>query len=428
MSNVLVLGSGGREHSIVWSLSKEKIVSNIFCAPGNAGTLSQSKNLSVNLDDNQDILRIINDNNIDYTIVGPENPLDNGIVDFLESKGHKVFGPTQYAAQLECSKLFARKFMEKYNIPQPSFFECKNEEEVISVSTKLGFPIVLKADGLAAGKGVIICHNQAELDNALDVMFMDKKFGNASDKLSVEECLKGEELSIFVVTDGEHYKILNSAQDHKRIFDNDKGPNTGGMGAYCPAPLFDDELKEKVEKTIIIPTIKGMKKEGHPYKGFLYVGIMIVNGDPYVIEYNARLGDPEAQVIIPMIKGNLFSMIKNVINNSLSSIDIENDEGFAVTVVLASEGYPDKYKKDMEIRGLGLNNSLMIFHSGTKIIKGKYYTNGGRVLSIIGRAPSLKEAIEKVYNDINEINFDNMYYRMDIGKKGLDYLGGLSNE
>ena len=426
MSNVLVLGSGGREHSIVWSLSKEKIVSNIFCAPGNAGTLSQSKNLSVNLDDNQDILRIINDNNIDYTIVGPENPLDNGIVDFLESKGHKVFGPTQYAAQLECSKLFARKFMEKYNIPQPSFFECKNEEEVISVSTKLGFPIVLKADGLAAGKGVIICHNQAELDNALDVMFMDKKFGNASDKLSVEECLKGEELSIFVVTDGEHYKILNSAQDHKRIFDNDKGPNTGGMGAYCPAPLFDDELKEKVEKTIIIPTIKGMKKEGHPYKGFLYVGIMIVNGDPYVIEYNARLGDPEAQVIIPMIKGNLFSMIKNVINNSLSSIDIENDEGFAVTVVLASEGYPDKYKKDMEIRGL--NNSLMIFHSGTKIIKGKYYTNGGRVLSIIGRAPSLKEAIEKVYNDINEINFDNMYYRMDIGKKGLDYLGGLSNE
>ena len=426
MSNVLVLGSGGREHSIVWSLSKEKSVSNIFCAPGNAGTLSQSKNLSVNLDDNQDILRIINDNNIDYTIVGPENPLDNGIVDFLESKGHKVFGPTQYAAQLECSKLFAREFMEKYNIPQPSFFECKNEEDVISVSTKLGFPIVLKADGLAAGKGVIICHNQAELDNALDVMFMDKKFGNASDKLSVEECLKGEELSIFVVTDGEHYKILNSAQDHKRIFDNDKGPNTGGMGAYCPAPLFDDELKEKVEKTIIIPTINGMKKEGHPYKGFLYVGIMIVNGDPYVIEYNARLGDPEAQVIIPMIKGNLFSMIKNVINNSLSSIDIENDEGFAVTVVLASEGYPDKYKKDMEIRGL--NNSLMIFHSGTKIIKGKYYTNGGRVLSIIGRAPSLKEAIEKVYNDINKINFDNMYYRMDIGKKGLDYLGGLSNE
>ncbi len=426
MNNVLVLGSGGREHSIVWSLSQEESISNIFCAPGNAGTLSQAKNLSVDLNDNEDVLRIINENNIDYTIVGPENPLNNGIVDFLESRGHKVFGPTQYAAQLECSKLFARKFMEKYNIPQPSFFECSNEEDVISVSTKLGFPIVLKADGLAAGKGVIICHNQSELDDALDIMFMDKKFGNASDKLSVEECLKGEELSIFVVTDGEHYKILNSAQDHKRIFDDDKGPNTGGMGAYCPAPLFEDELRDKVEQRIIIPTIEGMKKEGHPYKGFLYVGIMVVDGEPYVIEYNARLGDPEAQVIIPMIQGNLFPIIKHVIDNSLDSINIENNDGFAVTVILASEGYPDEYKKGMEIQGL--NNNLMIFHSGTKIMNDKYYTSGGRVLSVIGQDSSLRGAIDNVYNNINKINFDNMYYRKDIGKKGLDYLGGLSNE
>ena len=426
MNNVLVLGSGGREHSIVWSLSKEKSISNIFCAPGNAGTLSQAKNLSVDLNDNKDVLRIINENNIDYTIVGPENPLNNGIVDFLESMGHKVFGPRQYAAQLECSKLFARKFMEKYNIPQPSFFECSNEEDVISVSTKLGFPIVLKADGLAAGKGVIICHNQSELDNALDIMFMDKKFGKASDKLSVEECLKGEELSIFVVTDGEHYKILNSAQDHKRIFDDDKGPNTGGMGAYCPAPLFEDELRDKVEQRIIIPTIEGMKKEGHPYKGFLYVGIMVVDGEPYVIEYNARLGDPEAQVVIPMIQGNLFPIIKHVIDNSLDSIDIENNEGFAVTVILASEGYPNEYKKGMEIQGL--DDNLMIFHSGTKIMNDKYYTSGGRVLSIVGQDSSLKGAIDNVYNNINKINFDNMYYRKDIGKKGLDYLGGLSNE
>jgi phosphoribosylamine--glycine ligase len=358
--------------------------------------------------------------------VGPENPLNNGIVDFLELKGHKVFGPTKYAAQLECSKLFARKFMEKYNIPQPSFFECSNEEEVISVSTKLGFPIVLKADGLAAGKGVIICNNQSELDNALDIMFLDKKFGNASDKLSVEECLKGEELSIFVVTDGEHYKILNSAQDHKRIFDDDKGPNTGGMGAYCPAPLFEDKLRDKVEQRIIIPTIEGMKKEGHPYKGFLYVGIMIVSGEPYVIEYNARLGDPEAQVIIPMIRGNLFPTIKNVIDNSLYSINIENHEGFAVTVMLVSQGYPDEYKKGMEIKGL--NDNLMVFHSGTKIVDGKFYTCGGRVLSVIGQDSSLRGAIDKVYDNIDKINFDNMYYRKDIGKKGLDYLGGLSNE
>ena len=426
MNNVLVLGSGGREHSIVWSLYQEESISSIFCAPGNAGTLSQAKNLSVDLNDNKDVLRIINENNIDYTIVGPENPLNNGIVDFLESMGHKVFGPTQYAAQLECSKLFARKFMEKYNIPQPSFFECSNEEDVISVSTKLGFPIVLKADGLAAGKGVIICHNQSELDNALDIMFMDKKFGNASDKLSVEECLKGEELSIFVVTDGEHYKILNSAQDHKRIFDDDKGPNTGGMGAYCPAPLFEDELRNKVEQRIIIPTIEGMKKEGHPYKGFLYVGIMVVDGEPYVIEYNARLGDPEAQVVIPMIQGNLFPIIKHVIDSSLDSINIENNEGFAVTVILASEGYPDEYKKGIEIQGL--DDNLMIFHSGTKIMNDKYYTSGGRVLSVIGQDSSLRGAIDNVYNNIKKINFDNMYYRKDIGKKGLDYLGGLSNE
>ena len=421
MNNILVLGSGGREHSIVWSLSKEKSISNIFCAPGNAGTLFHAKNLSVDLNNNQDILRIIDDNDIDCTIVGPEKPLDNGIVDFLISKGHKVFGPSQHAAQLECSKLFARKFMEKYNIPQPSFFECSNEEDVLSVVGQIGFPVVLKADGLAAGKGVIICYNQSELDDALDIMFMDKKFGNAANKLSVEECLKGEELSIFVVTDGQDYKILNSAQDHKRVFDNDKGPNTGGMGAYCPAPLFNDELKEKVERKIIIPTIRGMQKEGHPYKGFLYVGIMVVDGNPYVIEFNARLGDPEAQVIIPMIKGGLFPIIKNVMSNSLDSLKIDTYEGFAVTVILASGGYPDEYKKGMKIKGL--NNDSIIFHSGTKIIDGEYYTNGGRVLSVIGQDASLKTAIEKAYNNINDINFDTMYFRTDIGRKGLDYIG-----
>ena len=309
MINILILGSGGREHSIAWSLFNDKKELNLFCAPGNAGTLSIAKNLLVDINSNQDILELIEENNIDYTIVGPENPLNNGIVDYLEARGHKVFGPTKFAAQLECSKLFARNFMEKYNIPQPSFFECSSEEEVISISTKLGFPIVLKADGLASGKGVIICKNQLELDEGLDAMFTDRKFGDASNKISVEECLFGEELSIFVVTDGENFKILNSAQDHKRIFDNDKGPNTGGMGAYCPAPLFEKDLREKVKKQIIQPTISGMKNEGHPYKGFLYIGIMVSNGNPYVIEYNARLGDPESQVLLPMLEKGLFPII-----------------------------------------------------------------------------------------------------------------------
>jgi len=284
----------------------------------------------------------------------------------------------------------------------------------------------LKADGLAAGKGVIICYNQSELDDALDIMFMDKKFGNASSKLSVEECLKGEELSIFVVTDGKNYKILNSAQDHKRIFDNDKGPNTGGMGAYSPAPLFDEKLRKKVEERIILPTINGMKKEGHPYKGFLYIGIMIVDNNPYMIEYNVRLGDPEAQVVIPLLKENIFPIIKNTIDKNLDSIEIENIEGYAVTVVLASEGYPEKYIKGMKIKGL--DNDLMVFHSGTRLIGDEYYTNGGRVLSVIGLDSSLKLAINKVYNNLNKISFDSMYYRTDIGKKGLNCIGGTSNE
>ena len=276
MSNVLVLGSGGREHAIVWSLKNDENVDKVFCAPGNGGTKMHAQNLDVDINDNKDILRIIKNNNIDFTIIGPENPLDNGIVDFLNENGCKVFGPSKYASKLESSKIFARRFMDKYNIPQPCFFECKNEEEVISVATKLGFPIVLKADGLAAGKGVIICYNQRDLDEALDIMFKDRKFGSAANRISVEECLKGQELSIFVVTDGENYKILNSAQDHKRIFDNDEGPNTGGMGAYCPSPLFDEKLREKVENRIIKPTINGMKKEGYPYKGFLYIGIMLI--------------------------------------------------------------------------------------------------------------------------------------------------------
>ena len=426
MSNVLVLGSGGREHAIVWSLKKDENVDKVFCAPGNGGTMIHAQNLDVDINDNKDILRIIKNNNIDFTIIGPENPLDNGIVDFLNENGCKVFGPSKYASKLESSKIFARRFMDKYNIPQPCFFECKNEEEVISVATKLGFPIVLKADGLAAGKGVIICYNQRDLDEALDIMFKDRKFGSAANRISVEECLKGQELSIFVVTDGENYKILNSAQDHKRIFDNDEGPNTGGMGAYCPSPLFDEKLREKVENRIIKPTINGMKKEGHPYKGFLYIGIMLVEGEPYMIEYNVRLGDPEAQVIIPMLDNNFLSVVEHTIDEKIDLLDIKNKDGFTVTVILASDGYPDKYEKNKEI--LGLDNSTLIFHSGTKYEDDTYYTNGGRVLSVIGSGDTLKSAIDNAYYNVKKIKFQNMYFRNDIGIKGLNFLKNISNE
>ena len=426
MSNVLVLGSGGREHAIVWSLKNDENVDKVFCAPGNGGTMMHAQNLDVDINDNKDILRIIKNNNIDFTIIGPENPLDNGIVDFLNENGCKVFGPSKYASKLESSKIFARRFMDKYNIPQPCFFECKNEEEVISVATKLGFPIVLKADGLAAGKGVIICYNQRDLDEALDIMFKDRKFGSAANRISVEECLKGQELSIFVVTDGENYKILNSAQDHKRIFDNDEGPNTGGMGAYCPSPLFDEKLREKVENRIIKPTINGMKKEGYPYKGFLYIGIMLVEGEPYMIEYNVRLGDPEAQVIIPMLDNDFLSVVEHTIDEKIDLLDIKNKDGFTVTVILASDGYPDKYEKNKEI--LGLDNSTLIFHSGTKYEDDTYYTNGGRVLSVIGSGDTLKSAIDNAYYNVKKIKFQNMYFRNDIGIKGLNFLKNINNE
>ena len=426
MSNVLVLGSGGREHAIVWSLKNDENVDKVFCAPGNGGTMMHAQNLDVDINDNKDILRIIKNNDIDFTIIGPENPLDNGIVDFLNENGCKVFGPSKYASKLESSKIFARRFMDKYNIPQPCFFECKNEEEVISVATKLGFPIVLKADGLAAGKGVIICYNQRDLDEALDIMFKDRKFGSAANRISVEECLKGQELSIFVVTDGENYKILNSAQDHKRIFDNDEGPNTGGMGAYCPSPLFDEKLREKVENRIIKPTINGMKKEGYPYKGFLYIGIMLVEGEPYMIEYNVRLGDPEAQVIIPMLDNDFLSVVEHTIDEKIDLLDIKNKDGFTVTVILASDGYPDKYEKNKEI--LGLDNSTLIFHSGTKYEDDTYYTNGGRVLSVIGSGDTLKSAIDNAYYNVKKIKFQNMYFRNDIGIKGLNFLKNISNE
>ena len=426
MSNVLVLGSGGREHAIVWSLKNDENVDKVFCAPGNGGTMMHAQNLDVDINDNKDILRIIKNNDIDFTIIGPENPLDNGIVDFLNENGCKVFGPSKYASKLESSKIFARRFMDKYNIPQPCFFECKNEEEVISVATKLGFPIVLKADGLAAGKGVIICYNQRDLDEALDIMFKDRKFGSAANRISVEECLKGQELSIFVVTDGENYKILNSAQDHKRIFDNDEGPNTGGMGAYCPSPLFDEKLREKVENRIIKPTINGMRKEGYPYKGFLYIGIMLVEGEPYMIEYNVRLGDPEAQVIIPMLDNDFLSVVEHTIDEKIDLLDIKNKDGFTVTVILASDGYPDKYEKNKEI--LGLDNSTLIFHSGTKYEDDTYYTNGGRVLSVIGSGDTLKSAIDNAYYNVKKIKFQNMYFRNDIGIKGLNFLKNISNE
>jgi len=422
MYNVLILGSGGREHAIAWSIYKDERINKLYCAPGNAGTSSVCQNVVLNIMDNQQILMFVEENNINLIIVGPEQPLENGIVDYFREKNINIFGPSKYASQLETSKLFARYIMEKYNIPQPAFFECQTEEEVLSIEGKIGLPLVLKADGLAAGKGVIICNDKLELNEAIDDMIYSKKFGLSSAKISVEECLKGEELSVFAICDGENYKIINSAQDHKRIFDNDKGPNTGGMGAYSPTPLFDDNLKVKVENSILKPILAAMASEGHPFNGFLYIGLMIVDNNPYVIEFNVRLGDPEAQVLLPLINSSFLDMILSSINGSLNQYELALSSKYAVVIVLAAKGYPNKYPKGMEIVGLEKLKNNILFHAGTEINEDKVCSSGGRVLNIVCIEDNLKLAIAKVYNLASKIKFDKMYYRKDIGSKAFKYL------
>ena len=420
--NVLLIGSGGREHAIANSIFDDKKMNKLFCAPGNAGTRDIAENVILNIMDNNEIYDFVKKQKIDFIIVGPEQPLENGIVDYFKNKDIKVFGPCSYAAQLETSKLFARNIMEEYEIPQPAFFECSNQDQILEIRDKIGLPLVLKADGLAAGKGVIICRNDADLENAIEVMLNQKKFGSASDKISVEECLVGEELSVFAVCDGLNFKFINSAQDHKRIYDNDKGPNTGGMGAYCPAPLFTEELKNKVEKSILIPILQAMNDKGAPFKGFLYIGLMINEGMPYVIEFNVRLGDPEAQVLLPLIESSLFDMMLDSVDGNIKEHNITLSSDYAVTVVLASKGYPEKYNKNMKIEGLNNLDNELVFHAGTKYRSGIYYANGGRVLNVVGKDKDLTVAKNKAYSIIKKINFENKYYRTDISDKGIDKL------
>jgi len=422
MYNVLILGSGGREHAIAWSVCKDERIKKLYCAPGNAGTNLILENVDIDIMNNDDIYVFVQKNKINLIIVGPEQPLENGIVDYFQNKNIKIFGPSQYASQLETSKLFARNMMEKYNIPQPAFFECKTEDEILSIEGKLGLPLVLKADGLAAGKGVIICNNNKELYDGIDDMISNKKFGLAALKISVEECLKGEELSVFAICDGENYKIINSAQDHKRVYDNDKGPNTGGMGAYSPTPLFTDSLRKKVEDKILKPILDAMNNEGSPFKGFLYIGLMINNDDPYVIEFNVRLGDPEAQVLIPLIKSPFLDIIISSIEGNIENCCIELDSNFAVTVVLAAEGYPEAYDKGMIIKGLDDIKDEIVFHAGTKFKNDEFLTNGGRILNVIGIDNDLQKSISKAYKLVDKIDYKGKYFRTDIGMKAFKYL------
>lgn len=417
---ILVLGSGGREHAFVYKFYNDPLVSEVFCSPGNGGTGLIAKNVLLDLNNHDEVIAFVKDHSIDLTVVGPEDPLAAGIVDTFKEQGLHIFGPDAYCSQLESSKVFARDIMAEYNIPHPKYYACNNRDEAIEAKNVLGLPIVLKADGLAAGKGVIICNDEPEFEDGLNHMYDKNTFGEASKLVSVEECLVGEELSVFVVCDGENYQVLNTAQDHKRVFDGDLGPNTGGMGAYSPTPLSTDVMIEQTCSDIIEPTLKAMNEKGHPYTGFLYVGLMIVNNMPYVIEYNVRMGDPETQVVLPLLDSSLFELLYQASIGSLLDVKFEISDKTAVTVVLASGGYPMQYEKNMRIK-MNTNNSDLVFHAGTKMKNDILYAVGGRVLNVVGFGDNLKDAISNAYDIASRIEFDNKYLRNDIGKKGLEY-------
>ena len=416
-----IIGSGGREHAICTFLKISSKVDKIYCFPGNAGTSFIAENINVNLNNFDEIKEKIKKLEIDIVIVGPEKPLVDGIVDFLEKNQIKVFGPSKIASQLEGSKIFTKNLCRKYKIPTANFGVYTNVKKSLEFLKKCKFPIVVKADGLAAGKGVYICETLEQSQTAVKEIF-NGKFGDAKEIL-IEEFLKGEEMSFFIISDGVTYKRFGTAQDHKRVLEGDKGKNTGGMGAYSPSRLEDKELDRKILERIIEPTLKGLKDLETNFKGFLYAGLMIVNNEPYLIEYNVRMGDPECQTILPRIKTNLIDIILACVNQDLSSLNLEWSDKKSICIVLCSKGYPDEYKNNIEIKEIDqikLQNDNYIFHAGTKITNSKIYSNGGRVLNFVINSKNLKESRDQAINLINNLNWENGYFRKDIGYKMIE--------
>jgi len=412
-----VLGSGGREHALCYALKNSDRVEKIYCFPGNAGTSSIATNIDIHFKDFKKLKDFIINNNINIIIVGPEQPLVDGIVDYLEQFNIKVFGPNKVASQLEGSKIFTKKLCEKYKIPTAKFGIFSNNKQALSFLQKCKFPIVIKADGLAAGKGVYISENHLEASKAVQEIF-NGKFGKAKNLL-IEEFLSGEEMSFFIISDGKSFKIFGTAQDHKRVFEGDKGKNTGGMGAYSPSRLETDELNYKIINKIIEPTLKGLKDLNCEYKGFLYAGLMIVNGDPFLIEYNVRMGDPECQTLLPKLKTDFLLTIEKCIDQKLDDLSIEWHEEKSICIVLCSKGYPDNYENNIEINleKVKLEKNQFIFHAGTKISKNIIVSNGGRVLNIVTKSNNLKSAREISLNLLKKIDWKNGFYRKDIGYK-----------
>ena len=416
-----IIGSGGREHAICQSIKKSSKIEKIYCFPGNAGTSELAENIEIDISDFSKIKEFSISNEISLIIVGPEKPLVDGIVDFFKDTKIDVFGPDKISAQLEGSKIFTKKICEEYKIPTAKFGIFEDSNKAVTFLDKAQFPLVVKADGLASGKGVFICEDKDSANNAIKEIF-NGKFGVAKNVL-IEEFLVGEEMSYFIISDGNEIKSFETAQDHKRVLEGDKGDNTGGMGAYSPSRLINPLLEEKILSKIIKPTIKALKEMGSNYKGFLYAGLMIINEEPYLIEYNVRMGDPECQTILPKLKSDLLEIIEACCKQTLKNSKIEWYDKKSLCIVICSKGYPGKYSNDILIENtdkLDLNQGDFIYHAGTKKIENKIYSNGGRVINFVSLSSNFKESRDKIFNHISKLNWSGGFFRKDIGYKVID--------
>jgi len=419
---VLIIGQGGRENALAWKLSQSPRLEKLYSAPGNTGMAEVSECVKIPAGDIEGLVRFAKEKNIDLTVVGPEAPLVEGLVDRFKNENLKVFGPDAYASQLEGSKLFSKRLMQRTGVPTATFEEFSNPEDALSYLSKVKYPLVVKADGLCAGKGVVIAQTRQEAEEAVKRMMQEKVFGPSGDKILIEECLEGEEASLIAVSDGETIVCFASSQDHKRIFDGDQGPNTGGMGAYSPAPVVSPQLQKEAEEKVFLPVIQALKEDGHPFVGFLYAGVMVTSEGLKVLEFNVRMGDPEAQAILPRLESDLLELFQVCLQGRLKDLKLTWRPDAAVCVVLASEGYPGSYKKGDTIRGIseaaGMPETL-IFHAGTKVQDNNIVTDGGRVLNVVSLGDGIPQAVKRVYQAAGKITFRGMQFRKDIAHRAL---------
>ncbi|MDD5746555.1 MAG: phosphoribosylamine--glycine ligase [Candidatus Omnitrophica bacterium] len=422
---VLIVGSGGREHALAWKIAQSSRVKKIYCAPGNGGIAGIAECVDIPADDIRALADFAEKQKIDLTMVGPEVPLSLGIVDLFAEKGLTVFGPGKSASRLESSKVFSKTIMKKYGVPTADFWVFSDYLEALKFVREANRPLVIKADGLCAGKGVFVCSSLAAQEQAIQALLKDGVFGDAGRTIMIEEKLEGEEASIIVISDGEHIVDMASSQDHKRIFDADEGPNTGGMGAYSPAPVVTDELFEQIKREVIMPVIRGMRCEGTPYRGVLYAGIMMTSAGPKVLEFNVRFGDPETQAIIPRFNGDLVEVLLKTIDGKLDTVKVDWDNRACVCVVMSSSGYPGSYAGGKTINGLDALSSrknVVVFHAGTRKNNRAIVTAGGRVLGVTGLGATIREAITTAYDAVEKISFEGMHFRKDIGRRALERI------